>query len=285
MSIKTETIAVIGAGVMGCDVALDLSFHGYRVYLKDINEGILQDAKVRITKNMKLFKLLKKEMLPVSMDELLSKISFTCNYSNFEKMDIVIENVTEDFDIKKAVYNELRKICREDVLYGVNTSCIPISRIADLLPRPENVIGIHFLNPAPLKNLVEIITTSSTSENTLERTKVFLKSIGKKWVVVNDSPGFVTNRVLMLTINECIALVQEKIAKPETIDTIFTQGFSHKMGPLSTADMIGLDTVRDSLNILYESFRDLKYKPCNLLIKMIEEGRLGKKTGKGFFEY
>jgi 3-hydroxybutyryl-CoA dehydrogenase len=167
----------------------------------------------------------------------------------------------------------------------VNTSCIPIGQIAALLPNPENVIGMHFLNPVPLKNLVEVITAPSTSSRTLERAKDFLQSLDKTWVVVKDAPGFVTNRILMPTINEAIRVVHEGIAEPRDVDRIFKLGFGHKMGPLATADLIGLDTVRDSLAVLHECFGDPKYLPCPLLEKMIESGSLGRKTGKGFYEY
>jgi 3-hydroxybutyryl-CoA dehydrogenase len=197
----------------------------------------------------------------------------------------VIENIIELYEAKKELYHELQEVCRKGIIYGVNTSCIPISRIADLMPEPENVIGLHFLNPVPLKKLVEVIRGNKTSENTVKKTTDFLASIGKTWVIVNDSPGFVTNRVLMLTINECIHVVNEKIAQPIEIDKIFTQGFGHKMGPLATADLIGLDTILNSLMVLYDNFDDPKFRPCPLLKRMVSSGKLGKKSGIGFYKY
>jgi 3-hydroxybutyryl-CoA dehydrogenase len=276
-------IAVIGAGVMGSDLAMDLSCYGYEVILKDLSREILQGAEERMRANYKFIKMMKKDFPP--LDELLSRIEFGQEYDGFDRVDAVIENVTEDFATKEKVYKELREVCREDILYGINTSCIPISRIAHLMPKPENVIGMHFLNPVPLKNLVEVIRTDLTSEETLKRAKALLKSMNKTWVVVNDAAGFVTNRVLMLTINECFWVLHDKIAEPEAVDTIFKLGFGHKMGPLATADLIGLDTVRNSLLVLYEHYKDPKYKPCPLLDEMVAAGFLGKKSTKSLFSY
>jgi len=278
-----ERIAVIGAGVMGSDLALDLSAHGYDVLLKDLNEEILCGAEQRMKANYKFIKMMKREFPP--LEELLSRIHFMEDYDGFEKVDAVIENITENYEAKKKVYKELREVCREDVLYGVNTSCIPIAQIARPMPKPENVIGMHFLNPVPLKNLVEVIKTDMTSDETLERTKALLQSLDKTWVVVNDAAGFVTNRVLMVTINECFWVWHDDIAGPRDVDTIFKIGFGHKMGPLATADLIGLDTIRNSLLVLYENYKDPKYKPCPLLDEMVKAGFLGTKSKKSLFEY
>jgi len=282
---KDETIAVIGAGVMGCDLALELASHDYDVVLKDVSEESLQKASRTIGKNFRFFKLMKKEFGAFSLDQLLVRIRFVTDFTGLEKAGIVIENVTENFQTKKAVYTELGKVCREDVLFGVNTSCISITKIGALMPRPENVIGMHFLNPVPLKNLIEVVKGHWTSEATVTRTKEFLKRIGKSCVVVNDFPGFVTNRILMLTINEAIWVVQDGVAEAADVDKIFQSGFGHKMGPLATADLIGLDTILNSLLVLSESYQDPKFRPCPLLRKMVDAGLLGKKTGKGFFVY
>jgi 3-hydroxybutyryl-CoA dehydrogenase len=280
---KPQLIAVIGAGVMGSDIALDLSCYNYSVILKDIQQEALEKAADRIKKNFKLVKLMKKTLSPVSLEKILSRIQFTTDYTNFLEVDLVIENITEVYEAKRFLYEELREVCGEDVVYGVNTSCISITKLGGLLPRPENVIGLHFLNPVPLKELVEVIKGHHTSENTVNKIKRFLKTLNKTCVVVNDSPGFVTNRVLML--NESIWLVQDDVSQPKDIDKIFTLGFGHKMGPLATADLIGLDTVLNSLLVLYDSYSDPKFRPCPLLKEMVDGGRLGKKTGKGFFEY
>jgi len=282
---KIETVGVIGAGVMGSDLALDLSRHEYHVILKDLTAELLEKARERIEKNYKFFKIFAKDFSPLPGDDLLARITFVTDYKGFEEAELMIENVTENYEIKKQVFTELKKVCQEDAIYGTNTSCISITKLGSLVPKPENVIGMHFLNPVPLKKLVELVRGFHTSEETLEKTKSFLATIGKNWVVVNDYPGFVTNRVLMLTINECVGLVMDGVAEPKVIDKIFTQGFGHKMGPLATADLIGLDTILNSLVVLYESYNDPKYRPCPLLQKMVDAGYLGRKTGKGFFEY
>ena len=281
----SEIIAVLGAGVMGSDLALDLARFGYSVILKDVEKRILARSREGIRRTLRYLKMTNKEFAACSIDETLSKIQFITTFDGFEKAGFILENITEIYALKKELYRELGKRCRPDAIFGSNTSCISITRIGSLLPRPENVIGTHFLNPVPLKKLVEVIRGFHTSEETLEKTQALLKSMGKTWVVVNDFPGFVTNRVLMLTINECVFLVQDRVAPPESIDRIFTQGFSHKMGPLATADLIGLDTILNSLEVLFESYKDTKFRPCPLLRKMVDAGLLGKKSGKGFFEY
>lgn len=279
-----KSVAVVGAGVMGSDLALDLASYDYAVILKDLTVELLQKAEENIRKNFKFVKLMKKDFA-CSIDEILSRIKFVTTFEEFPQAGIIIENIIEDFESKKRVYAELREFAHRDALVGVNTSCISITKIAGLWSKPENVIGMHFLNPVPLKNLVEVVKGYHTSPETLERTKAFLSSVEKTWVVVNDLPGFVTNRVLMLTINESIWVVHDRIAEPKDIDKIFRLGFGHKMGPLATADLIGLDTVLRSLLVLYDSYNDPKYRPCPLLQKMVDAGHFGKKSGKGFYEY
>ncbi len=282
---KPKVIAVIGAGVMGSDTALDLAIHKYQVILKDLTEEHLEKSRHWMRRSYTFVKMMKKGGLDCTFEELLSRIRFTTDYDSFGDVEIVLENITEKYETKKALYLELQEICAPNVLFGVDTSCISITKIADLMPRPENVIGMHFMNPVPLKSFVEMIPGRHTSEETLERAKTFLKTINKTYVVVNDMPGFVTNRVLMMTINESIWLVHDKVATARDIDKIFKQGFGHKTGPLATADLIGLDTIANSLMVLYESYNDSKYKPCPLLQQMVDEGLLGVKSGKGFFEY
>ncbi|UED72205.1 3-hydroxyacyl-CoA dehydrogenase family protein [Brevibacillus sp. DP1.3A] len=280
-----QTFGVIGAGVMGTDIALDLAGYGYKVILKDLHEDLILRAKEKIRKEFRVYQLTQKHLKALTADELLSRIVFTTTYEGFEDVDYVIENVTEHWDTKKQVYNELRDVCREDVYYAVNTSCISITKVAALLPRPELVIGMHFMNPVPLKEMVEVIRGMHTSDETVAVAEKFLQSCRKTPVVVNDFPGFVTNRVLMLTINECIWAVQDGVSKPQDVDKIFRMGFGHKMGPLATGDLIGLDTILNSLYTLYEQFNDQKFRPAPLLVKMVDAGLLGRKTGKGFFEY
>jgi 3-hydroxybutyryl-CoA dehydrogenase len=280
-----KLIAVIGAGVIGSDVALDLSIHNYSVLLKDLSEEILEKAVDKINQNYRFTKMMKKPGSIPSIGEIHKRIKTTTDYKKFEQVNLVIENISEEFEAKKKVYQELKKVCRKDVIYGVNTSCIPITKIAALTPKPENVIGMHFMNPVPLSKLVEVVRGYDTSDETIEKTRKFIKLLQKTCVVVNDFPGFVTNRVMMLTINECIYLLQDQVAEARDVDIIFKLGFGHKMGPLATADLIGLDTVLNSLMVLYESYNDPKYLPCPLLKKMVSAGLLGKKSGKGFFNY
>ncbi len=284
-TMKQGIIAVVGAGVMGSDVALDLSGHQYEVILKDLTDELLEKAKRNIHKTYNFVRMTKKDYFSSGLDEILSRIRFVTDYDVFDQADIVIENITESYDAKKKLYVELADVCRDDVIFGANTSCISITKIGELMPQPGNVIGMHFLNPVPLKPLVEVIRGHHTTDETVDRTKSFIKSLGKTCVVVNDVPGFVTNRVLMLAINECIRLIRDKVSEPKDIDMIFKLGFGHKMGPLATADLIGLDTILNSLTVLYESYHDPKYRPCPLLMEMVNAGLLGVKSGKGFYEY
>jgi len=281
----TKCIGVVGAGVMGTDIALDLSCHNYQVILKDLTDVLLDKACERIKRQYKFLQIMKKDAPSCSLSDVLSRITLVTNYDHFDDVSIVVENVTESLQVKEQVYAELKYACGEDVLFGVNTSCISITRIASQMSKPQNVIGMHFLNPVPMKSLVEVVRGYHTSDETIEITKNFLKSLDKKCIVVNDYPGFVSNRVLMLTINECIWLVHDGVASPTDIDKIFKEGFDHKMGPLATADLIGLDTILNSLLILHESYKDNKFRPCPLLHNMVYAGLLGQKTGKGFFEY
>lgn len=280
-----KTIAVIGAGIMGSDVALDLAGYGYRVILKDLDNETLEKAEAKIKKDFKMVKMMKKEMKEVSIDDILSRITFTTSYDGFDNVEMVIENIVEEWEAKKALYLELSKECQPDTLYAVNTSCISITKIGSLMASPDKVIGTHFMNPVPLKKIVEVIRGYHTSDETVETMKEFLKTLNKTGVVVNDFPGFVTNRVSHLFMNEAAFLVQDGVAGPKEVDMIFTQGFGHKMGPLATADLIGLDTVVDSLEVLYQSYQDPKFRCCPLLRKMVDAGLLGRKSGKGFFNY
>ncbi|WP_258728750.1 3-hydroxyacyl-CoA dehydrogenase family protein [Bacillus atrophaeus] len=276
---------VIGGGVMGADMALDLSANGYQVILLDVSDEKLKAAEENIRKTFRLVQLMRKDKFSMSLDEVLENIQFTTEPSNLKPADIIIENVTEDWDIKRQVYKQLRDICHTETIYLVNTSCISITKVGSLMHHPEKVIGAHFMNPVPLKELVEVIRGDATSDETVDAIVHFLESFGKNPVVVNDLPGFVSNRVLMLTINESIWTVQDQVATPANVDKIFRGGFGHKMGPLATADLIGLDTILNSLLVLYESYKDSKFRPCPLLVKMVDAGKLGRKSGQGFFQY
>jgi len=270
---------------MGSDIALDLACYNYRVILKDIDNATLEKAKDRIKADFKMIKMMKKEIGDVSLEDVLGRIDFTTAYDRFQEVDFVIENIVEEWEEKKKLYLELKLLCRPDIVFGVDTSCISITKVGSLMDKPDRVIGMHFMNPVPLKKVVEVIRGFYTSDETVQTVKEFLKTLGKMGIVVKDFPGFVSNRLSHLFMNEAAFLVQDQVAGAKEIDMIFTQGFGHKMGPLATADLIGLDTVVKSLEVLYQSYQDPKFRCCPLLRKMVDAGLLGKKSGKGFFEY
>ena len=279
-----RTVGVVGAGVMGRGLAHALAATGHKVILIDLAPEILVQAEAEIKANVRMYTLLSKDK-SVSADEVLRQITFSTDYELLAEIDYLVENATEKWEIKQPIYRRLDAICPPDCVLAVNTSAIPITRIAGLTQRPAQVIGMHFMNPVPLKPMVEVIRGYHTSEATIERSKQLLTQMGKESVVINDSAGFVTNRVMMLTVNEAIFLLQEGVASAEEIDRLFRQCFGHKMGPLETADLIGLDTVLLSIEVLYDNFRESKYRPCPLLQKLVDAGLLGRKSGQGFYRY
>lgn len=282
---KIETVGVIGAGVMGSGVAQNLAQTGHSVVLLDISEDILATAMLEIRKSLRFHKMLGSDPSPEGPDKIFQRIVCTTDYEMLEPVDYVIENATEKWEVKEEIYGRIDQICRRNCVFAANTSAIPIARIAAATQRPEQVIGLHFMNPVPMKKAVEVIRGRQTSARTVEIAKTVLEQMGKEAIVVNDSPGFVSNRVLMLTINEAICLVQENVATAEDIDKIFRLCFGHKMGPLETADLIGLDTVLYSTEVLRENFKDSKYEPCQLLKEMVDQGLCGRKSGEGFYKY
>jgi 3-hydroxybutyryl-CoA dehydrogenase len=209
----------------------------------------------------------------------------TTSYEALAEVDFVVENVVEKWAVKREVYPRLDRLCRPQVIFAANTSCLSITRLAAQTARPERVIGMHFMNPVPLKPTVELIRGHHTSRETVEAAQEFLAGMGKDAIVVEDLPGFVTNRVLMLTINEAVFVVQDRVAPAEDVDRLFRSCFGHKMGPLETGDLIGLDTILDSLEVLHESYGDDKFRPAPLLRKMVDAGLLGRKSGRGFYDY
>ena len=281
---KFSKVGVIGAGVMGIGVSHNLALTDHQVLLIDISDEILARAKEEIKNNVRLQAFLSKEKI-ADPDKILKRITFTRDDQLLSDVDYVVENVTEKWNIKKEVYARIDKICPRSSVFAANTSCFPITRIASLTGRPDRIIGIHFMNPVPMKKTVEMIRGYYTSEETIEISQEFLAGMGKDAIIVNDSPGFVSNRVLMLTINEAIFAVHEQVAAPKKVDDIFKSCFGHKMGPLETADLIGLDTILYSIEVLNESFNDSKYRPCPLLKKMVDAGLFGRKSGKGFYNY
>ena len=197
----------------------------------------------------------------------------------------MVENISEKIALKESLYPQLDDVCNSDCVFAANTSAISITRIGGWTQRPEKILGMHFMNPVPMKPMVEVIRAFHTTEATIDRAKAFLADINKEGVVVNDMPGFVSNRVLMLTVNEAIFLLQDQVATAADIDKIFKGCFGHKMGPLETGDLIGLDTILYSLDVLYDAYNDSKFRPAPLLKKMVDAGLHGRKTGEGFFKY
>ena len=304
-----DKIGVIGAGVMGAGVAQDLAQHGLTVILVDLGEPQLERARREIRANLRMQSLFRQDpaaasgsvpapgaaaapnpapapaKAPSTSSAVLARITFTTDYEQLSAADFVIENVVEKWPVKERVYKLLDSICPPACVFAANTSALSITRIGGATRRPDRVIGMHFMNPVPLKPTVEVIPGFHTSQETVATALALLSSLGKEGIVVRDMPGFVTNRVLMLTINEAIFLVQDQVATHEDVDRIFKTCFGHKMGPLETGDLIGLDTILFSLEVLYESYNDDKYRPCPLLRKMVDAGLHGRKSGRGFYDY
>lgn len=280
-----QTVGVIGAGVMGAGVAQTLAQSGLQVILLDVSENILEHAKQQIHNNIRFRGLFKKDDSKQTANDILGRVAFSTDYELLAAADFVIENVPEKWLIKEEVYKQIEPICMPHCIFAANTSAISITRIASATERPALVLGMHFMNPVPMKPTVEVVRGYHTSDQTIATAQALLTTMGKEGIVVNDSPGFVSNRVLMLTINESIFILQDKVATVEDVDKIFRTCFGHKMGPLETADLIGLDTILLSLEVLYESFNDSKYRPCTLLKKMVDAGLYGQKSGEGFYKY
>ncbi len=281
-----KRIGVIGAGVMGIGVAQALAQTHHDVVLIDICDDILAQAKDQIYQNIRLSRLFNRPQESVkSPDELISQITFTTDYQQLKNVDFVVENSTEKWQIKKEIYPQLDAICPPEAVFAANTSCISITRIGSVTNRADRIVGMHFMNPVPMKPTVEVIRGYHTSDEALGIAQQFLAGMNKDCIVVNDSPGFVSNRVLMLTINEAAFLLHEGVSNAEDVDQIFKKCFGHKMGPLETADLIGLDTILYSIEVLHESFADSKYRPCPLLQKMVDAGLYGRKSGTGFYSY
>lgn len=282
---RFQTVGVIGAGVMGSGLAQTLADSGHTVILVDIAEQVLDQARQTIVNALRLQTMLKKTTRRESVASVLERIHCTTDYQRLRAADFVIENVTERWELKRGVYAQLDAICPAGCLFAANTSAISITRIASVTKRPQQVVGMHFMNPVPMKPMVEVIRGYHTSDETIAGAQTLLTQMGKEGIVVNDMPGFVSNRVLMLTINEAIYLLQDQVASAEDVDRIFKGCFGHAMGPLETADLIGLDTILYSIEVLYESYNDSKYRPCPLLKKLVDAGLHGRKNGQGFYTY
>ena len=280
---EVKKVGIIGAGVMGMGIAQKMICYDKEVILVDNDASVVNSVKNRIQRNMMIARITNKDNTDIA--HALSLLSVTDDYSALSGCDHIIENIPENEDMKYEVYRKLSDIVSENCICMANTSCISITKIAKWLGNSQNVIGVHFMNPVPLQKFAEVIKGNFTSDDTIEKVKSFLKEIEIDCTVINDSVGFVSNRLSHLFMNEAINLVMEGVATPEQIDQIFTEGFHHSMGPLHTADLIGLDTVMYSLNVLYQNYQDPKYRCSPLLRKMVDSGLIGRKSGKGFFEY
>lgn len=276
-------IAVVGAGVMGADVALTCAAFGHRVILRDIDATVLERVRRELPQKLRGYRMMGLA-LPAA-DEVLERIRPTLDLEELAAADWVVENIPEDERLKRELYGELGRYCGPQTRVAVNTSCLSVTRLAALLPQPERVVGAHFMNPVPLKHTVEVIEGYHTDRDTLQAIQDLLHSLGKKAVVVKDFPGFVSNRLSHLFMNEAAFLVQDGVAAPAAVDAIFRDGYGHKMGPLETADLIGLDTVVRSLEVLYQAYQDSKFRCCPLLRQLVDAGQLGRKSGRGFYDY
>ncbi|WP_010518044.1 3-hydroxyacyl-CoA dehydrogenase family protein [Croceivirga radicis] len=278
-------IAVIGAGTMGNGIAHVFAQNGYRVNLIDISQESLDKGIATIRKN--LDRLLAKEKITETVKEntLGNITTFTQLEIGVKEADLVVEAATENLEVKLNIFRELDTICDANSILATNTSSISITQIAAVTKRPEKVIGMHFMNPVPIMKLVEIIRGYNTSDSVTEQIMALSKALGKTPTEVNDYPGFVANRILMPMLNEAIETLYNGVAGVEEIDTVMKLGMAHPMGPLQLADFIGLDVCLSILNVMYDGFKNPKYAPCPLLVNMVTAGKLGIKTGEGFYDY
>ncbi|WP_163335779.1 3-hydroxybutyryl-CoA dehydrogenase [Desulfopila sp. IMCC35008] len=281
---NVQTFGVIGSGQMGNGIAQVAATSGLDVVMSDIKIEFAEKGLAAITKN--LGRMVEKGKIEADQrDMILSRIKITADLGGMSEVDYVVEAATEREDLKFKIFEDLDSICPDHVILGTNTSSIPIGRIAARTQRPDKVIGMHFMNPVPVMKLVEVIKGLATSEETFTVTWDLCEKFGKTPAEANDFPGFIANRILMPMINEAIFCLYQSVGKPEDIDTVMKLGMNHPMGPLALADLIGLDTCLAIMETLYDGFKDSKYRPCPLLRKYVEAGWLGRKSGKGFYDY
>ncbi len=280
-----KNIAVIGSGTMGNGIAHTFAQNDFRVHLIDISEEALRKGIATITKNLDRM-VAKERITEEDKQQTLSNIkTFTSLEEGVEAASLVVEAATENLDLKLKIFRDLDTFCPEDTILASNTSSISITQIAAVTSRPEMVIGMHFMNPVPIMKLIEIIRGYTTSQETYDTVKAISEKLGKSPVEVNDYPGFVANRILMPMLNEAIETLYNGVAGVKEIDTVMKLGMAHPMGPLQLADFIGLDICLSILNVMHDGFKNPKYAPCPLLVNMVNAGKLGIKSGEGFYDY
>lgn len=278
-----KRLGIIGSGTMGTGIAQVAATSGIKVLLNDIEEEYLERSLKIIDKS--LSKLVEKGKITEDKDSILERIRITTCLADLRESDFVAEAVFEDLDVKKKVLTAVDEVLAPEVVLASNTSSISITRLAALTKRPEKFMGMHFMNPVPLMTLVELIKGIATTQETYETVKELAESLGKVPVEANDYPGFIANRILIPMINEAVFALMEGVGTAEAIDQVMKLGMNHPMGPLALADLIGLDVCLDIMSVLYEGFKDSKYRPCPLLQKMVNAGYLGRKSGRGFYDY